>query len=199
MTSENEGPAATVYRNISEIKLQQRQPTENMSVYVTSDPKFASEVTLVNDDASTGEQADTQPLSAQSDRQTLGSGATSIRTTGSFTTSRETTPLPSPSNLAPESSRQPRSSSFSLRASSRSPSRTGRGLKAVRLGKKGAVSAAVASVLETARIEHPECGTISDEMLNLLNEVLKGKGHEFANIPLETMHQVSVQVYSRTP
>lgn len=166
-----------------------------MPVYVTSGPKFVSEITLVNDDASTREQAAHQPLGAPTDDQTLRSGAISTQTTGSFTTSRETTPLPSPSNLAPESSSQPRRSSVtgSLRSLSRSPSRSGRGLKAVRPKQQGAVSVAVAAVLETARIEHPEPGTISDGMLKLLNEVLKGKGDEFKNIPLEEKHVVSVQ------
>jgi hypothetical protein len=63
----------------------------------------------------------------------------------------------------------------------------------VRPGKQGAVSAAVTSVLKTARIEPPELKTISDEMLKLLNEVLKGKGDEFEDIPLGEKHVVSMQ------
>jgi hypothetical protein len=157
-----------------------------------------SEATLVGpgDDA---DSALAQPFIADPTiRTTTSNGRLSVCTTDTATeasTTGETTSTRSPSNLAPDSSRRARSSSLreSLHALSRSPSRSGRGLKAVRPKQQGAVSVAVASVLETARIEHPERGTISDEMLRLLNEVLKGKGDEVKNIPLGEKHVVSMR------
>jgi hypothetical protein len=155
-----------------------------------------SEATLVGpgDDA---DSALAQPFIADPTiRTTPSNGRLSVCTTDTATeasTTGETTSTHSPSNLAPDRARRARSPSLkeTFRSFSRSPSRSRNGLIAVR--PKETISAVLAPSQEAARVKLPKLGKINDEMLALLNEVLKGKGDEFKNIPLGEKHVVSVQ------